>query len=95
MLIWYSPTSMKMEKPREFPLRWALGFFGLPKNHSLNLHTQIFEMVNYGNGFTVMDLYKMPTHLRNFYYNKLVEAKKKENQQVETANKASKVRIKR
>jgi hypothetical protein len=52
-------------------------------------------MVNYGNGFTLMDLYKMPTHLRNFYYNKLVEAKKKENEQVETANKASKVRIKR
>ena len=42
-----------------------------------------------------MDLYKMPTHLRNFYYNKLVDAKKKENEQVETANKASKVRIKR
>ena len=42
-----------------------------------------------------MDLYKMPTHLRNFYYNKLVEAKKKENEQVETVNKASKVRIKR
>jgi hypothetical protein len=77
------------------PITMGVGFFGLPKNHSLNLHTQIFEMVNYGNGFTVMDLYKMPTHLRNFYYNKLVDAKKKENQQVETANKASKVRIKR
>jgi len=72
-----------------------LGFFGLPKNHSLNLHTQIFEMVNYGNGFTVMDLYKMPTHLRNFYYNKLLESKKKENEEAKKANNASKVRIKR
>jgi hypothetical protein len=52
-------------------------------------------MVNYGNGFTVMDLYKMPTHLRNFYYNKLLESKKKENEEAKKANNASKVRIKR
>ena len=42
-----------------------------------------------------MDLYKMPTHLRNFYYNKLVDVKKKENEEVKKANTASKVRIKR
>ena len=35
-------------------------------------------MVQYGNGFTVMELYKMPTYLRMFYYNKLVDSKKKE-----------------
>ena len=52
-------------------------------------------MVNYGNGFTIMDLYKMPTHLRMFYYNKLVEAKKKENEAAEQQNKQSKVRINR
>jgi hypothetical protein len=53
--------------------------------------------MNYGNGFTMMDLYKMPTHLRNFYYNKLVDAKKKEAEQVKKASKpakSSKVRIK-
>ena len=53
--------------------------------------------MNYGNGFTMMDLYKMPTHLRNFYYNKLVDAKKKEAEQVKKASqtpKNSKVRIK-
>ena len=52
-------------------------------------------MVQFGNGFTVMDLYKMPTHLRNFYYNKLVDAKKKESEAVKSSNKQSQVRIKR
>jgi hypothetical protein len=53
-------------------------------------------MVHYGNGFTVMELYQMPTRLRMFYYNKLAEAKKKENEQVEKSNKsASKVRVNR
>lgn len=54
-------------------------------------------MVQYGNGFTVMEMYKMPTHLRNFYYNKLVEAKKKESEEVQKSNKTSnsKVRIRR
>jgi len=53
-------------------------------------------MVHYGNGFTIMELYQMPTRLRMFYYNKLLEAKKKENEEVEKANKsASKVRVRR
>jgi hypothetical protein len=56
-------------------------------------------MVNYGNGFTMMEIYKMPTYLRNFYYNKLVDSKNKENEQIQAANtkagKSSKVRIKR
>jgi hypothetical protein len=55
-------------------------------------------MVHYGNGFTVMELYQMPTYLRNFYYNKLVDAKKKENdaaKNVQTQKQPSRVRIKR
>jgi hypothetical protein len=61
------------------------------------IHTQIFDMVQYGNGFTVMEMYKMPTHLRNFYYNKLVEAKKRESEEVQKSNKSSnsKVRVRR
>jgi hypothetical protein len=77
---------------------WVLAFFGLPPNHSLLLHSQIFDMVQYGNAFSVMELYKMPTYLRMFYYNKLVESKKKESEQVQNANnspKQSKVRFKR
>jgi hypothetical protein len=54
-------------------------------------------MVNYGNGFSMMEVYHMPTKLRLFYYNKLVEAKKRENEQIKQGNsqKASKVRISR
>jgi hypothetical protein len=52
-------------------------------------------MVNYGNGFTMMELYKMPTRLRLFYYNKLVDSKKKENEQIKSSQRQSKVRIKR
>ena len=64
-----------------------LAFFGLPNNHSILLHTQIFEMCNYGNGFTMMDLYQMPTKFRRFYYNKLLEAKTAESKAIEKANK--------
>jgi len=52
-------------------------------------------MVEYSNGFSMMELYKMPTYLRIFYYNKLVESKKKENEEAKRAQKstgASKVR---
>jgi hypothetical protein len=72
-----------------------LGFFGLAKDHSFQVHTQIFDMINYGNGFIWSDVYHMPTYLRNFYYNKLVESKKREAEQVKEANskKSSKVRI--
>jgi hypothetical protein len=46
-------------------------------------------MCNYGNGFTMMDLYKIPTKYRRFYYNKLLEAKTAESKAVEKANAAS------
>lgn len=55
--------------------------------------------MNYGNGFTFADLYTMPTRWRNFYYNKLLDAKKKEADAVKKQSSAtspnSKVRIKR
>ena len=59
-----------------------MGFFGLPNNYSVLLHTQIFELCYYGNGFTQEGVYRLPIHLRNFYYKKLVDAKKKENDDV-------------
>lgn len=55
-------------------------------------------MCNYGNGFTMMEVYRLPTKLRNFYYNKLVDVKKKEAESVKqstNSNKSSKVRIRR
>lgn len=36
-----------------------------------------------------MDVYKLPIHLRNFYYNQLVEAKKKETEDVKKSTKTS------
>ena len=29
------------------------GFFTLPSDYSIQLHNQIWEMVNYGNGFVI------------------------------------------
>ena len=52
-------------------------------------------MIHYGNGFTMLELYNMPTKLRLFYYKKLVDAKKKENDEVKQSQNASKVRIRR
>ena len=53
-------------------------------------------MVQYGNGFSMIDLYNMPTKLRLFYYNRLLDAKKKENEQVKASQqKSSKVRVNR
>jgi hypothetical protein len=34
-----------------------------------------------------MDTYRLPVHLRNFYYNELVKAKKKENDDVKQSQK--------
>lgn len=36
-----------------------------------------------------MDVYKLPVHLRNFYYNQLVEAKKAEQENIKKSQKAS------
>jgi hypothetical protein len=55
-------------------------------------------MVEYSNGFSMMELYNMPTYLRIFYYNKLVESKKREaeeNKKISKSANSNKVRIKR
>ena len=44
-------------------------------------------MVNYGYGFTWSEVYSMPIHWRNFYFKKLVDAKKKEKQEHDKATK--------
>jgi hypothetical protein len=46
-------------------------------------------MVNYGNGFTWSEVYTMPIHWRNFYFKKLLEAKKKEKQEYDKVNRQS------
>jgi hypothetical protein len=50
----------------------------------------------YGNGFTQEGVYRLPVHLRRFYYKQLVDAKKKEKDQVENSKKKnSKVRVRK
>lgn len=45
-------------------------------------------MVYYGNGgFNFSDLYTMPVYLRNFYFKKMVDIKKKENEAIEKSSK--------
>lgn len=66
----------------------GLTFFTLPSDYSIQLHTQIWEMVNYGNGFTWSEVYRMPIHWRKFYYNKLLEAKKKEKSEIEKSQRS-------
>lgn len=50
-------------------------------------------MIQFGNGFTWNDVYYMPVHLRRFYFNKLVELKKKESEEYNKIKQKSKVRV--
>jgi|TARA_B100000900_G_scaffold414478_1_gene441222 hypothetical protein len=75
-----------------------LGFFGLIPEDKPKLHEQIFQLMYYGEGFNHSDLYEMPVYLRNFYYQKLLDTRKKENEDVKKANqkiKSSNPRFKR
>ena len=44
----------------------------------------------YGAGFTHSDVYNMPIYLRNFYYKKLVDTRKKENDEIKKQKLSSK-----
>jgi hypothetical protein len=71
-------------------------FFTLPADYRTQLHTQIWEMVQFSNGFTWSEVYFMPTYLRKFYFNKLLEYKKKEAEEHKKAQskmKSPKVRM--
>lgn len=51
-------------------------------------------MLHFGNGFTWSEVYHMPTYLRRFYFNKLVDIKKKEaeeNKKMQSKMKAPKM----
>ena len=73
-----------------------LAFFGLSPRDKPVIHTQLFDMVYYGDGFTWTELYNMPVWLRKFYYKKTEEAllKKKDAQKGNT-KKTSKPKIDR
>jgi hypothetical protein len=53
-------------------------------------------MVQFSNGFTWSEVYHMPVYLRRFYFNKLIELKKKEAEEakkVQSKSKTPKVRM--
>ena len=47
----------------------------------------------YGAGFTHSDIYEMPIYLRNYYYQKLVDTRKKENEEIKKSQQKSKSKI--
>ena len=74
-----------------YPL--GLTFFTLPLDYKVQLHSQIWEMVQFGNGFTWSEVYHMPVYLRRFYFNKLIDLKKKEAEEIKKSQSKSKVRM--
>jgi len=70
---------------------WVLISFGLPLEYKISLHEEIFNLCYYSNGgFTHSEIYSMPVYLRRFYIKKLVDTKKNEATQHETASKGAK-----
>jgi len=42
----------------------------------------------FGNGFTQEGVYRLPIHLRNFYYKQLIDTKKREQEDVKQSQKS-------
>jgi len=47
----------------------------------------------YGQGFTHSDVYDMPVYLRNFYFQKLLDTRKKENDEIKKSQQRNKSRV--
>jgi hypothetical protein len=73
----------------------GLAFFTLPSDYSLQLHNQIWELIQFGNGFTWRDVYFMPIQWRKFYFKKLLDLKKKEAEEHKKVQRQSKVRVRK
>lgn len=55
------------------------------------IQDQIFDLMYYGKmGWTYTELYRLPTHLRRYFYLKLAGIRSKENEAEQEAIKASK-----
>ena len=52
-------------------------------------------MCYYGNGFTQEGVYRLPVHIRMFYYKQLADAKKKEKESQEKSQRQSKVKVRK
>ena len=70
---------MKMKKRWQCPLE--LGFFGLGSEYRPVLYDQLFDLMYYGKmGWTWTELYNLPVWVRRYYYLKLADVRKKENE---------------
>ena len=58
-----------------------LTFFGLASSYRGMLQDQIFDLMYYGKmGWTYTELYNLPVHIRRYFYLKLADVRKKENE---------------
>jgi hypothetical protein len=66
----------------------ALTSFGLTPQYKLEMHRTMLTVSHYSKGaFSVMDLYQMPVHLRNFYIKEFNELKRKEAEEIDRLSK--------
>lgn len=64
-----------------------VSIFGVQPESTKLIHSEIFDMCYHSNGtFTQGEVYKMPTSLRSFYIQKLVDTKKKEEEAQNKSN---------
>jgi hypothetical protein len=64
-----------------------LSILGLEPKDKSYLHDEVFTLSYYSEGgFTQDNVYNLPVSIRKYYINKLVEAKKKEKDQVDKVN---------
>ena len=73
----------------------GLTFFGQPPSNRAAIHEELFNIAYYGNGFNHNELYNMPVPLRRFYAEKLIEAKKKEADEIKKVSNRNNTEIPR
>ena len=73
----------------------GLTFFGQPPSNRAAIHEEIFNIAYYGNGFNHNELYNMPVPLRRFYADKLIEAKRKEADEIKKVSNRNNTEIPR
>ena len=74
----------------------VLSFFGLTPQYRKFIFDQIHDLVFHGGGgFKHSEVYNMPVLLRNFHIQKISEWNKKQNEQMEKAQKGNRQEIQR
>lgn len=62
--------------------------FGLTPEYKVDIHRAMMTVAHYSKGaFSVLELYQMPIHLRNFYIKEFNELKRKEAAEIDKASK--------